>query len=51
MAKYATRYNGVLAQVTETFCPVAAGDESVRKKHHRNKGFCRAVIILGLKKN
>ena len=51
MVKYATRYDGVLAQVTETFCPVADGDKTVREKYHRNKGFCRAVIISALNNN
>ena len=51
MVKYATRYDGVLAQVTETFCPVADGDKAVREKYHRNKGFCRAVIISALNNN
>ncbi len=49
--KYATRYDGVLAQVTETFCPVAEGDKTVCKKYHCNKGFCHAVIISALNNN
>ncbi len=51
MVKYATRYDGVLAQVTETFCPVAEGDKTVCEKYHRNKGFCYAVIISALNNN
>jgi hypothetical protein len=51
MVKYATRYDGVLAQVTETFCLVVEGDKTVCEKYHRNKGFCRAVIILALNNN
>ena len=51
MVKYAIRYDGVLAQVTETFRPVAKGDKTVHEKYHRNKGFCRAVIILALNNN
>jgi hypothetical protein len=37
--------------VTETFRPVAKGDKTVHEKYHRNKGFCRAVIILSLNNN
>ena len=48
IAKYATRYDGVLAQVTETFCLVVEGNKTVHKKYHCNKGFCRVVIILAL---
>ena len=51
MVKYATRYDGVLAQVTETFCPVAEGDKTVREKYHCNKGLCHAVIISALNNN
>ena len=51
MAKYATRYDGVLAQATETFSPAKEGNKLVHKKYHCNKGFCRAVIILVLNNN
>ena len=51
MAKYATRYNGVLAQVTKTFSPAEEGGKSVCEKCHCNKGFCGAVIISVLNNN
>jgi hypothetical protein len=51
MVKYAARYDGVLAHVTETFGPVADGNKTVHKKYHRNKGFCCAVIISTINNN
>jgi hypothetical protein len=49
--KYAAHYDGVLAQVTEISSPVEKGDKEVCENYHRNKGFCRAIIISALNNN
>jgi hypothetical protein len=47
MIHHAARYDGVLGQITATFSGTHP-NYAVRKKWHRNMGFCRAVIISPL---
>jgi hypothetical protein len=44
MNQHAARYDGVLGQITATFSGTHP-NHAVRKKWHRNMGFCRAAII------
>ena len=48
MVKYASRYNGALAQVTRVLGDDASYDKGERKLFHHNRGYCYATIISAL---
>jgi hypothetical protein len=49
MVKYATRYDGALAQVTRVLGDDAGCyEKEERKLFHKNKGFCYATLITAL---
>jgi hypothetical protein len=49
MVRHAAKYDGALAQVTRVFSSdQEVCDTAERRMFHKNKGYCRAVIISTL---